>query len=88
MYKFNGFINVDGSKAYVAQEPWIQNATLKSNILFGTPLDEDYYTKVIEACALKNDLKILPGQDQTEIGEKVYKMSCKKNVLISYVYLC
>ncbi len=71
MHKFNGQVNINGSKAYVSQQAWIQNATLKTNVLFGTPLNQEYYQKVIEACALKNDLSILPAGDQTEIGEKV-----------------
>ena len=60
-----------GSVAYVAQQAWIQNATLKDNILFGKELDEAKYQKVLEACALIPDLEILPGGDMTEIGEKV-----------------
>lgn len=57
--------------AYVPQQAWIQNATLKNNILFGSPLDEARYQQVLEACALLPDLKLLPGGDLTEIGEKV-----------------
>lgn len=57
--------------AYVPQQAWIQNATLKDNILFGSPLDEARYQQVLEACALLPDLQLLPGGDLTEIGEKV-----------------
>lgn len=57
--------------AYVPQEAWIQNATLRDNILFATDFKSSLYSKVVEACALKSDLDILPGGDQTEIGEKV-----------------
>ena len=57
--------------AYVAQEAWIQNATLKDNILFGQTLDQTKYEKIISACHLGSDLESLPGGDQTEIGEKV-----------------
>ena len=60
-----------GSVAYVAQEAWIQNATLKDNILFGRPLDADLYRRVVEACALRSDFDMLPAGDSTEIGEKV-----------------
>lgn len=61
-----------GSIAYVPQLAWIQNATLKDNILFGKALNEKNYKNAVEACALKHDLEMLPGADQTEIGEKVY----------------
>jgi ATP-binding cassette subfamily C (CFTR/MRP) protein 1 len=60
-----------GSVAYVSQQAWIQNATLQDNILFGKSIDHASYQRVIEACALKPDLAMLPAGDQTEIGEKV-----------------
>ena len=56
---------------YASQQPWIQNATLKNNVLFGRPLDEARYQQVIRACALQPDLQQLPQGDATEIGEKV-----------------
>ena len=62
--------------AYVPQQAWIQNLTLKENILFGRTLDEAKYTKIVDACALKPDFEILPGGDSTEIGEKVGKNFC------------
>lgn len=55
------------------QQAWIQNATLKDNILFGKDEKSNVYDRVLEACALKPDLEILPGGDMTEIGEKVRK---------------
>ena len=57
--------------AYVAQEAWIQNDTVRANILFGKQYNRRKYDKVLEACALTSDLEILPGGDMTEIGEKV-----------------
>ena len=57
--------------AYVPQQAWIQNATVRDNILFGKPYDEVRYKNVLHACALETDLEILPGGDMTEIGEKV-----------------
>lgn len=55
----------------MAQQAWIQNATLKENILFGAKETNKVYNNILEACALKPDLEILPGGDLTEIGEKV-----------------
>ena len=60
-----------GSVAYVPQQAWIQNAAVKSNILFGKPFDHRRYKKVIDACALLDDLAMLSNGDHTEIGEKV-----------------
>nr|CAH7713756.1 unnamed protein product [Callosobruchus chinensis] len=75
MYKLSGKVNTDGSIAYASQQAWIQNATLKDNILFGKPYDKIRYEKVVEACALRADFNMLPAGDQTEIGEKGINLS-------------
>ncbi|KFQ88167.1 Canalicular multispecific organic anion transporter 2, partial [Phoenicopterus ruber ruber] len=75
MEKLEGEVAVKGSVAYVPQQAWIQNATLKDNILFGQAPNEQKYQNVLEACALKTDLDVLPGGDQTEIGEKGINLS-------------
>ena len=63
---------LQGSVAYVAQQAWIQNATLKDNVLFNSEFDQNKYDKAIEVCAMTPDLEMLPAGDQTEIGEKVH----------------
>lgn len=75
MEKLEGDVSVRGSVAYVPQQAWIQNSTLKDNILFGRADSEKNYKKVLEACALLTDLEVLPGGDQTEIGEKGINLS-------------
>lgn len=71
MVKFRGTINLDGSFAYVPQQAWLQNSSLRDNILFGKPFNEEDYSRVIKACALATDMNILSSGDQTEIGENV-----------------
>uniref|UniRef100_A0A8C2UET6 ATP binding cassette subfamily C member 3 n=1 Tax=Coturnix japonica TaxID=93934 RepID=A0A8C2UET6_COTJA len=75
MEKLEGEVAVKGSVAYVPQQAWIQNATLKDNILFGQAPNEQKYQNILEACALKADLEVLPGGDHTEIGEKGINLS-------------
>ncbi|XP_062546109.1 multidrug resistance-associated protein 1 isoform X12 [Armigeres subalbatus] len=75
MDKISGRVNTIGKIAYVSQQAWIQNATLQDNIIFGKALDTKLYNKVIAACALKPDIEMLPGGDQTEIGEKGINLS-------------
>ena len=77
-----------GSVAYCAQEPWIQNATLKDNILFGAPYDEVRYNEVLKACALEADIKALPGGDQTEIGERGINLSGGQKCRVSLGRAC
>jgi ABC-type cobalamin/Fe3+-siderophores transport system ATPase subunit len=61
--------------AYAAQQPWIQHASIRDNIVFGQPFDEVRYNKVLYQCALVKDLDILEDGDLTEIGEKGINLS-------------
>ena len=53
---------------YTAQEPWIQNCSLRDHILMGLPFQQGRYASVLDTCALLPDLQILPAGDLTEIG--------------------
>ncbi|XP_006210591.2 ATP-binding cassette sub-family C member 2 isoform X1 [Vicugna pacos] len=75
MENIHGNITIKGTIAYVPQQSWIQNGTIKDNILFGAELDEKKYQQVLEACALLPDLEVLPGGDLAEIGEKGINLS-------------
>ncbi|XP_030839751.1 ATP-binding cassette, sub-family C (CFTR/MRP), member 1 isoform X4 [Strongylocentrotus purpuratus] len=75
MEKVDGKVFVQGSVAYVPQQAWIQNATLRSNIVFSGDLHVTKYKHVIQSCALARDLVVLPGGDMTEIGEKGINLS-------------
>ncbi|KAI8873555.1 P-loop containing nucleoside triphosphate hydrolase protein [Ramicandelaber brevisporus] len=75
MDRISGSMSINGSLAYCTQQSWIQNATVRDNILFGRPYDEERYRKVIKICALERDLKTLPDGDNTEIGERGSNLS-------------
>ncbi|XP_033248597.1 multidrug resistance-associated protein 1 isoform X3 [Drosophila miranda] len=75
MEKLAGVVNTVGKMAYVPQQAWIQNATVRDNILFGQQYDRKRYNKVIDACALRADIDILSAGDLTEIGEKGINLS-------------
>ncbi|KAE9400658.1 P-loop containing nucleoside triphosphate hydrolase protein [Gymnopus androsaceus JB14] len=61
--------------AYAAQECWVQNATIKENIVFGLEFDEERYKKVLYQCALERDLELFQAGDETEVGEKGLTLS-------------
>lgn len=61
--------------SYASQTAWIQNATIRDNILFDTPFDEERYHRVVKACSLEADLKLFPFGDETEIGERGVNLS-------------
>ncbi|KAG0215333.1 hypothetical protein BGX28_000073 [Mortierella sp. GBA30] len=75
MYKTQGSIHVRGRVAYVPQQAWILNATLRENILFGSVFDQERYRHVLDVCGLEPDLAMLPAGDQTEIGERGINLS-------------
>nr|ALU63337.1 canalicular multispecific organic anion transporter 1 [Oryzias melastigma] len=75
MHSKEGFINIKGSLAFVPQQAWIQNATVRDNILFGSSHEEKRFQEVIQACALGPDLKLLAAGELTEIGEKGINLS-------------
>ena len=73
-------LNVNGSIAYVPQQAWIQNNTVKNNILFNQPpanekSESNLYAKTIAACSLEVDFNQMPAGDMTEIGEKGINLS-------------
>ncbi|GAB6030314.1 hypothetical protein CHUAL_005983 [Chamberlinius hualienensis] len=67
--------NNDAPLAYVSQKPWLLNASIRDNILFGKKYVSKWYQYVVSACSLGPDFDILPDGDETEIGEKGVTLS-------------
>lgn len=75
---------IDSAIAYVAQIPWIENATIKDNILFGLPYNESRYRKVLFACALTKDLEMFPDGELTDIGANGVNLSGGQRWRVSF----
>ena len=75
---------LDSSIAFVAQVPWIENATIKDNILFGLPYDAGRYNTVKRVCALEKDLEILPDGEMTDIGANGINLSGGQRWRVSF----
>uniref|UniRef100_A0A673BQ09 ATP-binding cassette sub-family C member 5 n=1 Tax=Sphaeramia orbicularis TaxID=375764 RepID=A0A673BQ09_9TELE len=75
MTLLEGRVAAGGGFAYVSQQAWILNHSLKENILFGNEYDREKYCTVLEACCLLPDLAELPFGDMTEIGERGANLS-------------
>lgn len=73
--KTRGSVTVSGSVAYCSQQAWMQNATLRENVLFGKPWDRRKYDETLHVCQLGPDVAMLPAGDETEIGEKGINLS-------------
>ncbi|KAF4472248.1 ATP-dependent bile acid permease [Fusarium albosuccineum] len=66
---------IPGSIAYVSDSPWLENTSLRNNILFGLPFVKPRYDQVIQVCALEEDLDALPDRDGTELGANGVNLS-------------
>ncbi|POM77788.1 Multidrug resistance protein ABC Superfamily, partial [Phytophthora palmivora] len=88
MVKYHGTVFMGGSVAYCSQQPWIQNMTVRDNILFGLLYDRKKYEKVLDACSLTVDLQSLPAGDATEIGERGVNLSGGQKARIALARAC
>ncbi|XP_007946027.1 ATP-binding cassette sub-family C member 11 [Orycteropus afer afer] len=75
MHLLEGSVGVHGSLAYVPQQAWIIEGSIRENILMGGQYDKARYLQVLHCCSLKRDLEILPFGDMTEIGERGLNLS-------------
>lgn len=67
MNRVSGKAVFGGRLGYCQQNAWIQNTTLRENILFGQPWDEHRYWQSVKDSSLLSDLEILPDGDLTEV---------------------
>ncbi len=70
-----GTADVAGSVAFVSQQAWILNDTIRANVLFGLELDEARYERALAVSSMLADLAHFPGGDATEIGERGVNLS-------------
>ncbi|KAL1650643.1 ATP-binding cassette glutathione S-conjugate transporter ycf1 [Didymella pomorum] len=75
LWKINGEVVLHGKSAYVPQQAWVMNASVRENIVFGHRWDPQFYEKTVNACALRDDFAQLPDGDQTEVGERGISLS-------------
>jgi ABC-type multidrug transport system ATPase subunit len=83
-----GTSKVCGQISYTPQEAWLLNMTLRENIVFGNEFNEQLYNEVIRVCALTRDLKLMPDNDRTEIGERGINLSGGQRQRISLARCC
>ena len=75
IHRVSGDVTICGKVAYVAQQPWIQNETVRDNITFTKKYKAEKYSGIVDACSLRTDLDLLQMGDLTEIGEKGINLS-------------
>jgi ABC-type multidrug transport system fused ATPase/permease subunit len=82
-----GRCEVSGRIAFCSQRPWIQNMTLRDNVLFGAdftdPTVQSQYQQAIAAAELLRDIEFLPNGDSTEIGERGINLSGGQKARVS-----
>ncbi|KIP05505.1 hypothetical protein PHLGIDRAFT_128871 [Phlebiopsis gigantea 11061_1 CR5-6] len=83
MRRLEGTVKLSGCVSYAPQNPWIMSATIRDNIVFSYEYDEVFYNLVLDACALRPDLALMPQGDMTEVGEKGITLSGGQRARIS-----
>ncbi|KAL0809378.1 hypothetical protein ABMA28_011576 [Loxostege sticticalis] len=79
----SGQLSINGVIAYAAQDPWLFEASVRQNILFGQEMNLQRYKQVIKCCQLKSDLEILSHGDKTVVGERGASLSGGQRARIS-----
>lgn len=74
--------------SYASQEPWLFSGTVRSNILFGQPMNKERYNKVVRKCALERDFELFPYGDKTIVGERGQSLSGGQKARISLARAC
>jgi hypothetical protein len=68
-------VHIAGRMSYAPQVAWLQQASIKSNIICCEPWDEARYKAVVHACALEPDFANMLKGDETPIAEKGISLS-------------
>ncbi|XP_055895109.1 ATP-binding cassette sub-family C member 5-like [Biomphalaria glabrata] len=71
----SGSVAVSSHVAYVSQQVWVTNDTIRDNIVFGHAYDSERYKMVVEACGLTPDFRAFPKGDMSEVGERGCNLS-------------
>lgn len=88
MERLNGSVTLSKSMAYVPQQAWIVNGTVRDNVMFGLPFDQARWDEAVRCSALGADLLTLPAGDRTEIGERGINLSGGQKQRISLARAC
>ena len=70
-----GKVEMNGKVFYVSQEPWIFNASIKQNILFGVPYDETKFKEIVRVACLE------------QVGLRVFVLNYRKHSRCDYLRL-
>jgi ATP-binding cassette subfamily C (CFTR/MRP) protein 4 len=88
MTLLKGSAQVEGSKSFASQKPWIFAGSVKENIVFFREFNKERYEKVIYACELARDIELLPNRDETIIGERGVNLSGGQKARVALARAC
>ncbi|PWI71738.1 Na/K ATPase alpha 1 subunit [Purpureocillium lilacinum] len=68
-------LDQNGGAAYCSQEPWLENGTIRQNVIGAYPYEESWFNRVVRSCCLDTDLSQLSQRDLTAVGSKGHSLS-------------
>lgn len=63
-----GFVTRQGKLAYCDQSPWLQNMSIRDNIVAQSEFNATWYKSILHSCALDEDILQLPEGENTMVG--------------------
>lgn len=84
MILLKGKIEFSGSVAYCDQRPWILNDTVQNNVTFGLPYNEQRFDDALHYSSLEDDIVVLPGGINTQIGERGINLSGGQKARVAF----
>ncbi|XP_049853039.1 ATP-binding cassette sub-family C member 12-like isoform X1 [Schistocerca gregaria] len=76
----SGHITRNGFCAYVKQNPWMWDATLRDNIVFMEEFKRDRYYNAVYSCLLSSVLQNLAAEDETAIANETLSMGVQQRI--------
>lgn len=70
-----GSCSMTQAPAYCSQEPWLPNVTIERAVIGPSDLEPEWYSRVMQACALDEEILILPQGDHTKVGSRGMSVS-------------
>lgn len=73
----------DCNIAYCGQDVWLENGSVKDNVIGPRPFNSRLYSTTLRACMLEEDVALLPGGDNYKVGSRGVRLSGGQRARVS-----